>query len=83
MEAPRRGYRHRANTKWSHEMNRKALVEIKKADQFDLDLHGAPRIDFLDCERLQLPYVSVHLHFDTSLSICTIKSRGILSAADK
>ena len=80
--APCQGYRYRANAKSSQEVKEKALAEFRKGDQFNLELYGAPHIDFLDCERLLLPGVTLHLRFYRSLSNCALESVGTWSAAD-
>ena len=80
--APCQGYRYRANAKSSQEVKEKALAEFRKGDQFNLELYGTPHIDFLDCERLLLPGVTLHLRFYRSLSNCALESVGTWSAAD-
>ena len=80
--APCQGYRYRANEKSSQEVKEKALAEFRKGDQFNLELYGAPDIDFLDCERLLLPGVTLHLRFYRSPNNCALESVGTWSAAD-
>ena len=70
--APCQGYRYRANAKSSQEVKEKALAEFRKGDQFNLELYGAPHIDFLDCERLLLPGVTLHLRFYRSPNNCAL-----------
>ena len=80
--APCQGYRYRAKAKSSQEVKEKALAEIRRGDQFNLELYGAPHIDFLDCERLLLPGVTLHLRFYRSPNNCAFESVGTWSAAD-
>ena len=80
--APCKGYRYRANAKSSQEVKEKASAEFRKGDQFNLELYGAPHIDFLDCERLLLPGVTLHLRFYRSPNNCALESVGTWSAAD-
>ena len=76
------GYRCRTNAKSSQEVKEKALAEFRKDDQLNLQLYGAPQIDFLDCERLLLPGVTLHLRFYRSPNNCAPESVGTWSAAD-
>ena len=80
--APCQGYRYRANAKSSQEGKEKALAEFRKGDQFNLELYGAPHIDLLDCERLLLPCVTLHLRFYRSPNNCALESVRTWSAAD-
>ena len=80
--APCQGYRYRANAKLSQEVKEKALAEFRKGDQFNLELYGAPHIDFLDCERLLLPGVTLQLRFYRSPNNCALERVGTWSAAD-
>ena len=80
--APCQGYRYTANEKSSQEVKEKAWAEFRKGDQFNLELYGAPDIDFLDCERLLLPGVTLHLRFYRSPNNCAFESVGTWSAAD-
>ena len=82
MWAPYRGYRYRANAKSSQEVKEKTLAEFRKGDQFNLELCRAPHIDFLDCERLLLPGVTLHLRFYRSPNNSALESVGTWSAAD-
>ena len=60
--APCQGYRYRANDKANAEAKKK-LNDFRKGEKFNLELYGAPHVDFLDCERLLLPGVTLHLRF--------------------
>ena len=80
--APCQGYKYRANDKANHEVKEKELNEFRKGEQFNLELYGAPHIDFLDCERLLLPGVTLHLRFYRSPNNCAIESVGPCAAAD-
>ena len=79
---PCQGYAYRANAKSSQEVKEKALAEFRKGDQFILELYGAPHIDLLDCERLLLPGVTLHLRFYRSPNNCALESVDTWSAAD-
>ena len=61
--APCEGYRYRANGKVNQEVKEKELNDFKKGVQFLLELYGTLHIDFLDCEKLLLPGVTLHLRF--------------------
>ena len=80
--APCQGYSYRAIAKSSQEVKEKALEDFRKGDQFNLELYGAPHKDFLDCERLLLPGVTLHLRFCRSPNTCAIESVGTWSAAE-
>ena len=60
---PCQGYRYRANDKAKAEGKEKELNEFRKGEQFNLELYGAPHVDFWDCERLLLPVVTLQLRF--------------------
>ena len=64
------------------ERKKKELKEIRNGEQFSLELYGAPHINLLDCERLLLPGVTLHLHFYRSANNCAIESVGTWAAAD-
>ena len=76
------GYRYRANEKENHETKTKELDSFRASGQFKLDLYGAPHIDFLDCERLLLPGVTLHLRFYRSPNNCAIETMGTWEADD-
>ena len=80
--APCQGYRYRANDKANAEAKEKELNDFRKGEQFNLELYGAPHVDFLDCERLLLPGVTLHLRFDRSPNNCALESMGTWEAAD-
>ena len=80
--APCQGYRYRANDKANAEAKEKELNDFRKGEQFNLELYGAPHVDFLDCERLLLPGVTLHLRFYRSPNNCALESVGTWEAAD-
>ena len=80
--APCQGYKYRANDKTNQEVKEKELNELRNGEQFNLEQYGAPHIDFLDCERLLLPVVTLHLRFYRSPNNCAIESVGTWAAAD-
>ena len=63
-------------------MEDKILAEFRKGDQFNLELYGTPHTDFLDCERLLLPGVTLRLRFYRSPNNGVLESVGTWSAAD-
>ena len=75
------GYKYRANGNANQEVKQKELNELREGEQF-LELYGAPHIDFLDCERLLLPGLTLHLRFYRSPNTCAIESVGTWEAAD-
>ena len=60
----------------------KELNDFRKGEQFNLELYGAPHVDFLDCERLLLPGVTQHLRFYRSPNNCALESVGTWEAVD-
>ena len=76
------GYHYRANEKSNEELKMKQLDNFRKGEEFKIELYGAPHIDFLDCERLLLPGVSLHLRFYRSPSNCALESVGTWTADD-
>ena len=76
------GYHYRANEKSNEELKMKQLDNFRKGEEFKIELYGAPNIDFLGCERLLLPGVSLHLRFYRSPSSCALESVGTWTADD-
>lgn len=76
------GYRYRANPESDLELKEKDLEYFGKKAEFKLELYGAPHIDFLDCERLLLPGVTLHLRFYRSPNNCALESVGNWDAAE-
>ena len=76
------GYRYRANAESGQDVKEKTLVDNINGDQFNLELYGAPNIDFLDCGNIFLPGVVLHLRFCRSHSKREIENLGNSSAAD-
>ena len=79
--APCQGDRYRASDKANAEAKEKELNELWKGEQFNLELYGAPHVDFLDCERLLLPGVTLHLRLHRSPNSCAFKRVGTWEAA--
>ena len=80
--APCQGYKYSANDKANQEVKGNELNQFRNGEQFNLELYGAPHIDFLDCERLLLPGVTLHLRFYRSPNNCAIENVGTWAAAD-
>ena len=80
--APGQGYRYRANDKANAEAKDKEMNDIRKGEQFNLELYGAPHVDFSDSDRLLLPGVTLHLRFYRSPSNCAVERVGTWEAAD-
>ena len=80
--APCQGYRYRANDKANAEAKEKELNDFRKGEKFNLELYGAPHVDFLDCERLLLPGVTLHVGFYRSPNNCALEMVGTWEAAD-
>ena len=76
------GYRYRAYDKASAEAKMKERNDFRNGEQFNLELYGAPHVDFLDCERLLLPGVTLHLRFYRSPNNCTVERMGTREEAD-
>ena len=72
--APCEVYNYRANEQANHEVKEEELNEFREGEQFNLELYGAPHIDFMDCEQLLLPAVTLHLRFYRSPNTCAIES---------
>ena len=79
--APCQGCRFRAKDKANAEA-KEELNEFRKGEQFNLELYAAPHVDFLDCERLLLPGVTLHLRFYRSPNSCAVERVGTWEAAD-
>ena len=80
--APCQGFRYRAIAKSSQEVKEKALEEFRKGDQLKVELYGAPYLDFLDCERLPPPGLTLHLRFYIPPNNCALESVSRWLAAD-
>ena len=76
------GHKYTANSRVNQEIKEKGLNEFRKGEKFILELYRVPHIDFLDCERLFLPGVTLHLGFYRSPITCAIESMGTWVAAD-
>ena len=80
--APCHGYRYRTNDKANAEAKEKELNDFRKGEQFNFELYGAQNVDFLDCERLLLPGVTLHLRFYRSPNNCGVERVETWEAAD-
>ena len=57
------------------------MAEFRKGDQFNLEVYGAPHLDFLESERLPLPGAALQLRFRRTSKNCAIESEGTRLAA--
>ena len=73
---------YRANDEAHAEAKEKELNDFRMGEQFHLELYGASHVDFLDCERLLLSGVTLHLHFYRSPNNCAVERLGTWEAAD-
>ena len=80
--APCQGYRYRTIDKANTEAKEKEPNDFRKGKQFNLELYGAPHVDFLNSERLLLPGVTLHLRFYRSPNNCAFERVGTWEAAD-
>ena len=80
--APCQGYNYNANGNANREVKEEELNEFKQGKQILLELYGAPPIDLLDCKRLLLPGVTLHLRFYRYTNTCAIGSVATSVAAD-
>ena len=70
------GYRYRGQAEDNEKEKEKDLASFTELGKFKLQLYGAPHVDFLDCERLLLPGVTLHLRFYRSPNNCALESIG-------
>ena len=78
---PCQGYMYRAKDKANAEAKEKELNYFRKGEKINLELYGAPHVDFLDCERLLLPGVTLHLRFYRSPNNCALQRVGMWETA--
>lgn len=68
------GYKYRGSTKKSLEIKDRLMDKFSTGGKCTLQLYGAPHVDFLDCERLLLPGVTLHLRFYRSPNNCALET---------
>ena len=76
------GYQYRLNEKSNQELKEKQLDNFRKSEELEIDFYGAPHIDFLDCEQLLSPGVSLYLRFYRSPSSCAFENVETLTLDD-
>ena len=64
------------------EIKAKIVAKNTSEGKCSVQLYGAPHIDFLECERLLLPGVTLHLRFYRSPNLCAMETLTTLNAAD-
>ena len=74
------GYKYRPNKKKNVEIKDGMMRNFSDLGKCTLHLYGAPRVDFLDCERLLLPGVTLHLRFYRSPNQCALETLTDLDA---
>ena len=74
------GYRYRPNREKNLEVKNKIMKKFADYGACSLYLYGAPHVDFLDCERLLLPGVTLHLHLYRSPIFCALENLTDLDA---
>ena len=62
------------------EVKNKIMKKFAAYGTCSLYLYGAPHVDFLDCERLLLPGVTLHLRLYRSPNLCALESLTDLDA---
>ena len=74
------GYRYRPNKEKNLEVKNKIMKKLADYGTCTLYLYGAPHVDFLDCERLLLPGVTLHLRLYRSPNLCALETLTDLDA---
>ena len=74
------GYRYRLNKEKNLEVKNKIMKKFADCGTCSLYLYGAPHVDFLDCERLLLPGVTLHLRLYRSPNLCALETLTDLDA---
>ena len=74
------GYRFRPNEEKNLEVKSKIMKKFADYGTCSLYLHGAPHVDFLDCERLLLPGVTPYLRLYRSPNLCALETLTDLDA---
>ena len=68
------GYRYRPNNEKNLEVKNKIMKKFADYGTCPLYLCGARHVDFLDCERLLLPGVTLHLRLYWSPNLCALET---------
>ena len=68
------------NKEKNHEVKNKIMKKFADYGTCSLYLYGAPHVGFLDCERLLLPGVTLHLRLYRSPNLCALESLTDLDA---
>ena len=76
------GYQYRGDKKLNDEIKAKIVAKNTSEGKCSVQLYGAPHFDFLECERLLLPDVTLHLRFYRSPNLCAMETLTVLNAAD-
>ena len=76
------GYQYRGDKIMNDEIKAKIVAKNTSEGKCSVQLYGAPQIDFLECERLLLPGVTLHLRFYRSPNLCAMETLTTLNAAD-
>ena len=76
------GYRYRGDKTKNAAIKTEIVESFVKEGKCSLQLYGAPHIDFLECERLLLPGVTLHLRFYRSANHCAMETLTTLNAVD-
>ena len=75
------GYQYRPNKKKNLEIKDGIMKKFSDLGKCSLHLYGAPHVDFLDCERVLLPGVTLHLRFYRSPNQCALETLTDLDEA--
>ena len=75
------GYRYRGDKTKNAAIKTEIMASFVKEGKCSLQLYGAPHIDFLECERLLLPGVTLHLRFYRS-NHCAMETLTTLNTVD-
>ena len=83
------GYQYRGDKKLNDEIKAQIVAKNTGEGKCSVQMYGAPHIDFLECERLLLPGVTLHLRFYLastylvrSPNLCAMETPTALIAAD-
>ena len=68
------GYRYRPNKEKNLEVKNKIMKKFADYGTCSLYLYGAPQVDFLDCERLLLPGLTLYLRLYQSPNLCALET---------
>ena len=76
------GYQYRPNREKNSEIKDGIMKNFNHLGKCTMHLYGAPHVDFLDCERVLLPGVTLHLRFYRSPNQCALETLTDLDATD-